>query len=265
MAMIFPGMDPYLEDPLIWNGVHAALIVYIRDFLRPLLRPRYLAAIEQRVFVEGPDRDIHLDVWLRQSRTRLGEAAVAVAEADTPCVVEVPDLEIREAYINILDRQSGQHVVTVIEVVSPTNKYAGPGRDSYTAKQKEVRRSHTHLVEIDLLRLGPHVLAVPEWVSRGRYVYDYLVCVNRAVTPREQFELYPCPLRQRLPRPRIPLAEGDKDVVLDLQEVLAQTYEAGTYSEMLKYDAPCVPPLPPEDQLWANECIRQARQSPSQP
>jgi hypothetical protein len=180
VTMIFPGMDPYLEDPLIWNGVHAALIVYIRDFLRPLLRPRYLAAIEQRVFVEGPDRDIHPDVWLRQSRARLGEQAVAVAEADTPCVVEVPDLEIREAYINILDRQSGQRVVTVIEVVSPTNKYAGPGRDSYTAKQKEVRRSNTHLVEIDLLRLGPHVLAVPEWVARGRYTY--LVCHLRART-----------------------------------------------------------------------------------
>jgi hypothetical protein len=92
--------------------------------------------------------------------------------------------------------------------------------------------------------------------------YDYLVCVNPAVTPREKFELYPRRLRERLPRVRIPLAEGDKGVVLDLQEVLAQTYEAGTYAEMLNYDAPCVPPLPPDDQLWANECIRQAREGP---
>ena len=26
MAMIFPGMDPYLESPQLWPGIHAALI-----------------------------------------------------------------------------------------------------------------------------------------------------------------------------------------------------------------------------------------------
>jgi hypothetical protein len=31
--MLFPGMDPYLEDPHLWTGVHTSLIVYIRDFL----------------------------------------------------------------------------------------------------------------------------------------------------------------------------------------------------------------------------------------
>ena len=30
MTMIFPGMDPYLEDPQIWPGVHSALVVYLR-------------------------------------------------------------------------------------------------------------------------------------------------------------------------------------------------------------------------------------------
>jgi hypothetical protein len=31
MPMIFPGMDPYLEDPRIWPGVHSPFIVYLAD------------------------------------------------------------------------------------------------------------------------------------------------------------------------------------------------------------------------------------------
>jgi hypothetical protein len=38
MATVFPGMDPYLEDPQIWPGVHSALVVYIRDQLQPTFR-----------------------------------------------------------------------------------------------------------------------------------------------------------------------------------------------------------------------------------
>ena len=146
-------------------------------------------------------------------------------------------------------------------MLSPTNKYAGPGRDSYLTKQREVLTSQAHLLEIDLLRRGPHVLAVPEWIARQRAVYDYLICVNRAEGMRDRFRLYPRPLRQHLPRIRVPLADGDPDVVLDVQAVLAQTYEAGSYRERLRYDRPCVAPLSAEDQVWADELIRTAQQN----
>jgi hypothetical protein len=63
-----------------------------------------------------------------------------------------------------------------------------------------------------------------------------------------------------LPRIRVPLAEGDPEVVLDVQAVVAQTYEAGSYRERLRYDRPCVPPLSAEDQAWADELIRAAQQ-----
>ena len=151
MSMIFPGMDPYLEDPQIWPGVHASFVVYLRDHLLPSLRPRYIAAVEERVYVEGPDREIIPDVWLRQMYPQAPVAATAVADEDAPVVVEVEPLEIHEPYVTILDSRSGKRVVTVIEVVSPSNKYAGPGRRSYVAKQQEVLTSDTHLVEIDLL------------------------------------------------------------------------------------------------------------------
>jgi hypothetical protein len=261
MSLIFPGMDPYLEAPTFWPGVHAALIVYVRDQLQPLLRPRYLAAIEERVYLEGPDREIIPDVRLQHHRPEAAGPAVAVAECDAPVLVRVPTLEVHESYVAILDRQSGRRIVTVIEVLSPTNKYAGPGRVSYLAKQAEVLRGPTHLVEIDLLRAGPHVLAIPERVARGRAQYDYLVSVNRARDRREEFELYPRRLRERLPRVRVPLADPDPDVPLHVQAALARVYEAGSYADRLDYDAPCEPALTADDQTWANERVAESRRA----
>lgn len=259
MSTIFPGMDPYLEDPQLWPGVHSRLIVYIADELQPHIRPRYIAAVEERVFVEGPtDRSIVPDVWLRRERLGPNQSAAAVLDADTAVTVQALSLDIHETYIEILDQQSGQRVVTVLEVVSPTNKYVGPGRTSYLAKQREVLASNSHLVEIDLLRQGPHALAVPEYLARRWGMYDYLVCINRAADPRDKFELYPRRVRDRLPRIRVPLAGSDPDVRLDLQAVFARTYEAGSYRDRLHYGEPCHPPLGMEDQAWASELLRAA-------
>ncbi|MGE3536221.1 MAG: DUF4058 family protein [Candidatus Tectimicrobiota bacterium] len=260
MRMIFPGMDPYLEAPQIWPDVHARFIVYLAEHLKPLLRPRYIAAIESRVFVEGPtlEHAIIPDAWVRQWRPDQPTATTAVLEADPEIEVRIATEAIEETYLTIRDQQSGQRLVTVLELVSPTNKYAGPGRESYVARQQEVRHSTAHLVEIDLLRSGPHVLAVPDWAVHQPY--DYPVCINRAINRRERFQLYPRHLRDRLPRIRLPLAAPDPDCVLDLQAVLARTYDAGGYEARLDYTAPCVPPLTPEDQAWADACIRQARE-----
>ena len=45
----------------------------------------------------------------------------------------------------------------------------------------------------------------------------------------------------------------------DVQAVLEQTYEAGSYRDQINYDEPCRPPLRPDDQAWANERIAAAR------
>jgi hypothetical protein len=128
-----------------------------------------------------------------------------------------------------------------------------------TLKQREVQ-STSHLVEIDLLRTGAHVLAVPEWLARNSGAYHYLVSVNRAAGLRDRYELYLRRLPDRLPRIRVPLADGDPDVVLDVQAVVEQVYEAGRYRLRIDYSAPCRPPLSPEDQAWADEQIQRAQQ-----
>jgi hypothetical protein len=52
MTMIFPGMDPYLENPAIFPGIHTRMVVYLADQIAPILRPRYIASVGERVYVE---------------------------------------------------------------------------------------------------------------------------------------------------------------------------------------------------------------------
>ena len=254
MNMPFPGMDPYLEHPALWPGVHNGLIAAVAAQLQPLLTPRYVAAIDQRVYLEGASRQRVPDVRVEKLRDDDGGGtAVAAPVASTPLEIEIEPLEIDEWKIHVVDRYRDMKVVAVIEVVSPANKAPGPGRRSYRRKQREVRASECHLIEIDLLRRGRHVLSVPEKEAREFATFDYLVCVNRW-PKRRRFQLYPSRLQERLPVVRLPLADPDPDVPLDLQAALEQTYWDGRHMLRLRYDDPCEPPLDPADQQWAAEC-----------
>jgi hypothetical protein len=66
-------------------------------------------------------------------------------------------------------------------------------------------------------------------------------------------------------RIRIPLADSDADVRLELQSVVNHAYETGAYHDRPLYERACQPPLSPDDQTWADNLIAQAgidRQAP---
>ena len=50
MPSPFPGMNPYLEHPTFRSGVHHRLITAIANNLAPKIRPKYIVAIEERVY-----------------------------------------------------------------------------------------------------------------------------------------------------------------------------------------------------------------------
>ncbi|MCI0377475.1 MAG: DUF4058 family protein [Gemmataceae bacterium] len=259
MTFIFPGMDPYLEHPVLWEGFHARMIPAIANFLQPALDPRYVATVEERVFVEGPQQRIP-DVWVQKLEDKSAALAVAEPEVDAGVIVEIETLQIHQKRVEILDAYNDMKLVAIIELVSPTNKRAGPGRTSYLEKQQEIIERDCHLVEIDLHRTGEHVLSIPEWGAARHKPFDYLACVSRW-PERHRFKLDPTPLRNRLPRVRVPLVEPDPDVVLDVQAVLEQVYRDGRYSRRIRYDEPCEPPLSLADQAWATEQIQKSRMS----
>jgi hypothetical protein len=176
-----------------------------------------------------------------------------VFEADEPVRVRHMEIEIREPFVEIYDA-AGNRLVSGIEYLSPTNKSDTDGRRLYQQKQVEMREAGVHLVEVDWLRQGPHVLDVPVEVVEELRPWDYVVNIVRQSS--DEYEIYPIQLRQRLPRIKIPLSTGDKDAVLDLQEVFNQSYEVGPYPERLTYGAPPSPPLSDDDDQWTDQLLR---------
>ena len=269
----FPGMNPYLENPLLWPDLHHSFITYARAALRVTLPPGYIAVVEERVYVVSSDaayteqragRNLVPDVFVRPrpdmpvSRQSRG---VALAEiADLPRVVRVPSegWERREGYIHIVDALDHGRVITAIEVLSPTNKSSTqPGHSVYLRKQQTLLESETHLLEIDLLRSGEHTVAAPLSALQGEeVVWDYLACLHRARQGAE-YEVWPARIAERLPVARVPLEANLADVPLNLQVVLNRCYEEAGFEDRIDYRIPPVPPLRPEDEQWADALLRE--------
>ena len=165
------------------------------------------------------------------------------------------DEPVRQGFIEIIDIKSGRRVVTVIEILSPSNKLPGPGRELYLKKQDELRAGGVSLVEIDLIRTGTRVLACPfDRIPEGHRT-PYAACARRGWKPFE-IEYYRIPLRERLPAIRIPLRRDDRDVALDLQAVLDRCYEEGRYDDIDYREEP-EPPLGSDDTRWAEALLRE--------
>jgi hypothetical protein len=252
-------MDPYLETPDLWPDVHHELISQIRAALNPLLRPNYIARIELRVYVsdeDDPGREVIVpDIRVEKGPKRKGAkkparpAAVAVAE---PILIPLLiDDEIEEARLEIRHRES-KSLVTVIEVLSPTNKIRGSrGRASFMEKRRDTLASDVHWVEIDLLRAGHPSVTRPPLVPS-----DYRILVSRA-GERTRGKYWPVSVRQPLPAIGIPLRGKDPDVPLDLGAVLNAAYDNGGYDFSIDYRREPDPPLTAEDAAWADEQLRE--------
>lgn len=258
MTSPFPGMDPWLEAAHIWPGLHIRLIDQSATILQPQLRERgYYIDAGERVWLTEPRRPVYPDNVIYEVRYKKpveGSLAVAVAEPDEPIRVKQAEVEIREPYLEIFDA-SGHRLVTGIEFVSPTNKSDADGRKLYQRKQEELAEAGVNLVEVDLIRRGPHVLDIPKKIVTENQPGDYLI--NLVRHDGDLYEFYSFKLRDRLPRIRIPLKSGDADAVLDLQGVFERSYESGPYPERLDYSASPPPPeLSPEDAAWADELLK---------
>jgi hypothetical protein len=169
--------------------------------------------------------------------------------------VAVEPAEIREGFIEIRPVRHGD-VVTLIEILSPTNKTPGDGRRLYRVKQKEVLSGPTHLLEIDLLRRGEHTVAAPHAQLLHRGPWDYLVSLSRG-NRRDVCQVWGFTMRQRLPRIRVPLAGSDPDLVLDLQPLFTRVYDEGAFDRQVDYALEPAVRLARDDAEWADALLRQ--------
>ena len=262
MACPFPGMDPYVERPDLWPDFHNRLMTAITEALQPLLKPRYVAKTEDRLYVQETERTVIPDVGVfgRFPRGEHGGGVATLAAADEAVVMDFDEVEVRETLLHILDSVSGR-LVTALEVLSPDNKFPGRGRERYLASRSELLEAGVNLVEIDLLREGPRTFGVPERLrpkleARAGGAWRYLISTLRARPHRQ--ELYPFRLQASLPRLAIPLDFGTPDVPLDLPRAFARVWDSGPYPELLQYSGPPPGQLPEDALAWCRERLAAA-------
>ena len=179
-----------------------------------------------------------------------GTAGIATLK---PVTIPLPRVtrEVRDVWIEIL-RYPGRKPVSIIELLSPTNK-TGDGALEYRLKRRKTIRRKIHLIEFDFLLAGQR-LPMDAALPRG----DYYAFVARA-DRRPDCDVYAWTIRDRMPTIPVPLLRKDPEVMLDLVEVFATTYERGRYARQIDYSAPLTLVRKPEDRAWAEGIARRVR------
>jgi hypothetical protein len=243
-------MNPYLEQPTIWHDFHQAYITAIRNALTPQITPEFIAKIDDHIYIHELSSEERTflgrsDVSVLHSKRTEATATASRAVAAPASGRITPGVDIlHEPYIELRDRETFE-VVTVIELLSPTNKATGSDREQYIGKRKAILSSNTHLVEIDLLRGG---LRMP---IEEMPPCDYLVMVSRSYE-RPRVELWPLGVRDPLPLIPVPLRLGKRDATVALGQLFYEQFNAAGYENYVYRTGP-QPPLAAADAAWAQE------------
>lgn len=261
MASPFPGMDPYLESYL-WPDVHNALASKIRQFLTPLLRPRYTARLAIYVVEDvTPEGDIGImypdvEVMQRENASHSVEEAMhsfAIREhVATPATLSIPVVLPVDIHIPVVEiRDTAQNrLITSIKLLSPVNKRE-PGLTQYRQKRQRLYQAGVHLIEIDLLRRGTRPIIDARLADA-----PYLIGLTRAHAGRT--DVWQRSFTDVLPTLPIPLRQPDDDVLLDLGEAFRSVYDEAGYDLSIDYDADPPPPaLHEADLKIVRELLRQ--------
>ncbi len=245
----FPGMNPYLESPDLWPDFHNGLIGQLRDVLGPQLPDNYRIALQRRVEVEEPfGAASELNLVIPDALVTRESPFVAPAGGDTAAAIAAPPDEAVSVRVrmprevNVLwlrvETVPERELVTVVEVLSPTNKRPGEGRRRYIRKREAIVGGLVNLVEIDLLRgWEPMPLETPPPSS------DYRILVCRGVESPGAL-LYPFMVRQRIPKFTLPLLSEDEAQApeVDLSAIVDRLHHTARYNQEARYGEP--PPGP---------------------
>jgi hypothetical protein len=265
MASPFPGMNPYLEQPIFWQEFHSRLIVALADALAPKLLPKYYIGVETRTYLDSSDEDLLVGIPDGVVLSSIGKQpsdkisskdATQVAIAAHPRQITLPmPVEVKERYLEV--RETGTDaVITVIEVLSPKNKRKGKGRSVYEEKRHLILGSMSHLVEIDLLRADE-----PMAMKGVDLITDYRIVVSQHQR-RPVADLYAFTIREAIPEFLLPLKEPQEVAIVNLQSVVDGVYERGGYAIRIDYRQAAPPPVLSEsDQQWVEELLASQHQN----
>lgn len=249
-----PGMNPYLQAR--WPDAHTRLIAYIGDALNDRL-PNDLAVIAEETITIDVEEETNVrmraDVAVvEQPRIRFPDSIPADSETLTLELAQPETVRVSTTRRWLEVRDVDNHLVTVIELLSPSNK-TPMASQNLAARHARLIRNGVNVVEIDLIRGGfrtlPDLIAA-ELRDTGSQTM-HLVVVGKAHCLEER-QVYYCPLRERLPAFAIPLRDTDAPVPLDLQPLIDRCYETGRYWQLSQRPLP-PPSLEADEQAWVDQ------------
>ncbi len=255
----FPGMNPYLESRRLWPDVHNSLIAVMKSFLRRTLPFRYTVIMDERVGIgndpsrDPPARYAEPDLSIRGGRIQERVSTAYRTDGRVTATLPWPDETPREWFITIGERSREDHdPVTIVELLSPSNKRpGGHGRSQYLEKRERIIGSGTHLVEVDLTRVGR---PMPVLGYDGDAPYRHLISRWQV---RPDVDLYPFRLQTPIPDVPVPLLDGDEDAVVPLGALLDGMYEQDYYVNYVDYKSDPEGPLSDDDREWIDGLLRE--------
>jgi hypothetical protein len=199
-------------------------------------------------YLEGKELWPEVHHWLI---TLLAGALVAELRPKYRVAIGFPlDEEAREGWLEVREVVTGE-VVTMLELMSPTNKQGGDGYDAYQTKRNSILDSEVNLVEIDFLRAGKAMNQVPIDGS----ACHYQILVSRAKR-RPCADLYRFGLQEEIPRFLLPLRAEDQEPIVDLQLILHQVYDQAGLDMAIDYgQLPPPPKLADEELSWVRSFV----------
>src|SRR3954452_5043453 len=141
MPSPFPGMNLYFEQAASWQDFHTEFLSALRRLLAPQVAPNYIVQLEEHVYIHDlppePRRPLgRADLSVsRMEAARAGQSTLGVLEAQAEVQLPVQDVE-RVPFIEVRDRQ-GRELVTVIDLLSPSNTRPGECLEPYLALGSE--------------------------------------------------------------------------------------------------------------------------------
>lgn len=217
MKSPFPGMDPFIEACGLWEDFHSHLIEAIADTLSAEVPEKYVVRTGERAYV-----------------------VVAESEGNST--------EFRETFIEIHALHPNRHLVTCLEVLSPSNKRPGTsGWELYLRKRQGLLLGEANLVEMDLLRGGQKPPMLDPWP-----ICPFTILVaRRAKAPL--CRVWRAHLDRPLPVFPVPLAHPDPDLTLNIQPMVDAIYSHYRYDRDIDYSQRLSPPLNPDEMAWLAE------------
>lgn len=225
----FPGrVDPWAEAGHYFQQIHSGLIDALITQLDPqLVEMGYIVGKEASLQIaEGREPDIYVQRAMDAPALDIRwdyELAASEVLAE-PGVVAEADIDLQA--IQIKESESGR-LVTVVEIISPSNKTKPEVIGDYRARRERLVLEHkVNVMEIDLTRSVKRLVNHTEATSRAYHIAIHLAGLS--------FRVIGIDFGKSLPRVALPL-RGEV-VPLELQSAYTFAYQLVTIAAHIQDD-----------------------------